>query len=90
MDPTRRPRRLRRDGVREIVSETSLSPSDLIAPVFVDATTDERVPIASMPGHDRVPVASAVDRVEEVLDTGIETVVLFGIPESKEIGRAHV
>ncbi len=84
MDPTRRPRRLRRDGVREIVSETSLSPSDLIAPVFVDATTDERVPIASMPGHDRVPVASAVDRVEEVLDTGIETVVLFGIPESKD------
>lgn len=84
MNPTHRPRRLRRDGVREIVSETSLSPSDLIAPVFVDATTDERVPIPSMPGHERVPVASAVDRVEEVLDTGVETVTLFGIPESKD------
>ncbi|RRJ30729.1 porphobilinogen synthase [Halocatena pleomorpha] len=80
----RRPRRLRRDGIRELVSETSLSPSDLIAPVFVDATTDERASIPSMPGHERVPIAQAVDRVEEVLDTGVETIILFGIPASKD------
>lgn len=79
-----RPRRLRRDGFRDLVSETSLSPNDLIAPVFVDATTDERVPIESMPGHERVPVSEAVDRVEEVLDTGVESVIVFGIPESKD------
>lgn len=79
-----RPRRLRRDGFRDLVSETSLSPNDLIAPVFVDATTDERVPIESMPGHERVPVSEAVDRVEEVLDTGVESVIVFGIPKSKD------
>jgi porphobilinogen synthase len=79
-----RPRRLRRDGVRSLVSETELRPTDLIAPVFVDATTDERVPIESMPGHERVPVAEAVARVEEVLSTGVEAVMLFGIPESKD------
>jgi porphobilinogen synthase len=84
MTPTHRPRRLRGDGVRSLVSETSLSASDLIAPVFVDATTDERVPISSMPGHSRVPVEEAVDRVEEVLATGVEAVMLFGIPESKD------
>jgi len=84
MELTRRPRRLRRDGVREMVSETSLSPSDLIAPVFVDATTDERVPIESMPGHERVPVSEAVARVEEVLASGVEAVMVFGIPESKD------
>jgi len=55
MDLTHRPRRLRQDRVRGLVSETSLEPSDLIAPVFVDATTDERIPIESMPGHERVP-----------------------------------
>ena len=79
-----RPRRLRRDGVRSLVSETELRATDLIAPVFVDATTDERVPIESMPGHERVPVDDAVARVEEVLSTGVEAVMLFGIPESKD------
>jgi porphobilinogen synthase len=84
MDLTDRPRRLRTDGIRPLVSETSLSPSDLIAPVFVDATTDERVPIGSMPGHSRVPVSDVVERVEEVLETGVEAVMLFGIPAEKD------
>ena len=84
MHSTDRPRRLRRDGVRSLVSETDLRASDLIAPVFVDATTDERVPIESMPGHERVPVDEAVARVEEVLQTGVEAIILFGIPESKD------
>jgi porphobilinogen synthase len=66
------------------VRETELSASDLIAPVFVDATTDERQPIASMPGHERVPVDEAVARVEEVRETGVEAVILFGIPKSKD------
>ncbi|MFB6101796.1 MAG: porphobilinogen synthase [Haloplanus sp.] len=84
MNPTDRPRRLRRDGVRSLVSETDLDATDLVAPVFVDATTDERVSIESMPGHERVPVDEAVARVEEVLATGIEAIILFGIPESKD------
>ena len=84
MYPTDRPRRLRTDGVRPLVSESSLSASDLVAPVFVDATTDERVPIESMPGHERVPVEEAVARVEEIRETGVEAVILFGIPASKD------
>ncbi|WP_248895748.1 porphobilinogen synthase [Haloplanus halobius] len=84
MNQPDRPRRLRRDGVRSLVSETDLDAADLVAPVFVDATTDERVPIESMPGHERVPVDQAVDRVEEVLATGVEAIILFGIPESKD------
>jgi len=84
MDLTDRPRRLRRDGVRELVSETTLDATDLVAPVFVDATTEERVPIPSMPGHERVPIEESVARVEEVRETGVETVMLFGIPASKD------
>lgn len=84
MDITKRPRRLRSDGVRPLVSETSLSPSDLIAPIFVDATTDERVPIESMPGHERVPVEGITERVKEVRETGVEAVMLFGIPAEKD------
>jgi porphobilinogen synthase len=52
--------------------------------VFVDATADERVPIESMPGHERVPVEEAAARVEEVRETGVEAVMVFGIPESKD------
>ncbi|MFC6716165.1 porphobilinogen synthase [Natrialbaceae archaeon GCM10025810] len=84
MELTYRPRRLRRDRIRGLVSETTLEPTDFIAPVFVDATTDERVPIESMPGHERVPIDESVDRVEEVLEAGVESVMLFGIPRSKD------
>ncbi len=84
MNPIDRPRRLRRDGIRELVSETTLDASDLIAPVFVDATTDERVEIESMPGHERVPIDESVARVEEVMETGVRSVMLFGIPQSKD------
>ena len=84
MERTDRPRRLRTDALRPLVSETELAASDLIAPVFVDATTDERVPIESMPGHERVPVEGAAERVREVAETGIEAVILFGVPERKD------
>ena len=84
MSRPHRPRRLRRDGLRGLVRETTLQPSDLIAPVFVDATTDERQPIESMPGHDRVPVNQAAERVAEIEATGVESVMVFGIPESKD------
>ncbi|OIB55596.1 porphobilinogen synthase [Natrialba sp. SSL1] len=84
MDLTHRPRRLRQDRIRGLVSETSLTPADLIAPVFIDATATTRQPIESMPGHERVPIEESVARVEEVLETGVEAVMLFGIPESKD------
>jgi porphobilinogen synthase len=84
MKLTQRPRRLRRDGIRELVSETTLQPTDLVAPVFVDATAASRTPISSMPGHDRVPPGQIVDRVREVLDTGVRAVMIFGIPDEKD------
>ena len=84
MNLSHRPRRLRRDGVRPLVSETQLDATDLIAPVFVDATTDERVPIESMPGQERVPIDQAAARVAEIRETGVEAVMVFGIPESKD------
>jgi len=84
MDLTDRPRRLRVDGVRGLVRETRLSPSDFVVPIFVDATTDERRLIESMPGHERVPAEQAAERVREITATGVEAVILFGVPESKD------
>ena len=84
MNVTDRPRRLRIDGARGLVSETTVRPEDLIAPIFIDATIDERLEIESMPGHERVPLEESVDRTREVLETGVEAVMVFGIPESKD------
>jgi porphobilinogen synthase len=66
------------------VRETTVDAQDLIAPVFVDETTDERVPISSMPGHERVPVDEAAARVEEIQETGVEAVMIFGVPDTKD------
>ena len=52
--PTTRLRRLRRwDWVRQMVQETTLSPANLIWPIFVIEGTNQSQPIASMPGVDR-------------------------------------
>lgn len=84
MNLTERPRRLRTDGVRPLLSETTLQASDLATPIFVDATVDERVSIESMPGHERVPIEESAERAREVMDAGVGAVVVFGIPESKD------
>ncbi|MFB6186027.1 MAG: porphobilinogen synthase [Halobacteriaceae archaeon] len=84
MELHKRPRRLRQDGIRELISETTISPTDLIAPVFVDATIRSRQPIESMPGHERVPLDQVVDRVTEIQQTGVQAIILFGVPEEKD------
>ena len=49
---TIRPRRLRRSAtLRQMVRETTLSPSDFIYPLFVRYGRDEQRPIGSMPGQ---------------------------------------
>jgi porphobilinogen synthase len=84
MELTDRPRRLRSDGLRPLVRETTLDASDLVAPIFVDATAEERRPIESMPGHERVPVDEAAARVREIRETGVGAVIVFGVPEEKD------
>lgn len=67
MNLTHRPRRLRRDGIRDLVSETTLEPTDLIAPVFIDATTDERIQIESMPAV-LAAIDGAIDLTDDLID----------------------
>lgn len=79
-----RPRRLRRDGIRPLVSETAVSATDLVAPLFVDATANTRSEIPSMPGQERIPLDEVVERGHELSSTGIEATMLFGIPTQKD------
>lgn len=84
MDAPERPRRLRRDGLRDLVSETRIEPSDLIAPVFVDAMAEGPVAIPSMPGYDRYPLDAVAGHVAALRSRGLSAVMLFGIPTHKD------
>ena len=85
MFPQERPRRLRRTpALRRLVAETSLRPSDLVAPFFVAEGRDEPRPILSLPGHFQHTVASLVAEVRATLNAGVAGVLLFGVPTNKD------
>lgn len=76
--PETRLRRLRRwDWSRRLVREQRLSCDDFIWPVFVQEGTNQRTPIASMPGVERLTVDLLVDAVAEAADLGIPAVAVF-------------
>ena len=79
-----RPRRLRRTaGLRDLVRETTLDPSDLVHPLFV-AEGRARAPIASMPGVEQLPVEALAAEARELAALGIGAVLLFGLPATKD------
>jgi porphobilinogen synthase len=79
-------RRLRRTGVlRDLVRETTLAPSQLLYPMFVQASAAApRTPIEAMPGVDRLSIDAAVAEAGEVAALGIPGVLLFGLPATKD------
>jgi porphobilinogen synthase len=83
--PVHRPRRLRRSAlVRDLVAETRLSAEHLVWPLFVRNGTNVARPISSMPGVSQLSVDRLVDEVSRAADVGIKSVLLFGIPDSKD------
>ena len=76
--PATRLRRLRQaDWSRRLVSETSLSPSDLIWPVFVIEGESEKEAVTSMPGVERLSIDLAVKAAKEAAALGIPVIALF-------------
>jgi porphobilinogen synthase len=66
------------------VRETALTPSHLVAPLFVKEGIDEPDPVASMPGVAQHTVASLRHEVKELRAAGVNTVLLFGVPAHKD------
>jgi porphobilinogen synthase len=83
--PQTRMRRLRRsEGLRALVRETTLDPGDLIYPLFLCPGQGVRKPIGSMPGVFNLSIDEAVREAEEAASLGINGLLLFGLPESKD------
>jgi len=76
--PMTRPRRLRQaDWMRRLVRETTLGVDDLIWPIFVTDGVDQRQPVASMPGVERVSVDLVAEKANEAAGLGIPCIALF-------------
>jgi porphobilinogen synthase len=83
--PLDRPRRLRRTpALRDLVAETAVRTSDLIAPLFVREDITEPQPIRSLPGVVQHTRESLRKEVAELASLGVRAVVLFGVPARKD------
>ncbi len=81
----KRTRRLRNNSaIRDMVREVTISTDDFIYPLFVVEGEGVKEEISSMKGNYRFSVDLLIKEVEELLDLGIKSVLLFGIPDNKD------
>jgi porphobilinogen synthase len=70
--------------IRAKVRETHLHVSDFIYPLFIEEGTNIKKEIVSMPGILRYSLDQINDELQEVVNLGIKSVLLFGIPLHKD------
>jgi porphobilinogen synthase len=77
----RRHRRLRTsENMRALVRETFLRTEDLIYPIFIAAGENVKNEVASMPGVYQLSLDNLLAEVDEAVQLGIRSVILFGVP----------
>src|SRR6476659_8594844 len=64
-------------AIRSLVAETTLTPNDFIAPLFIDEGENVETEISSMPNYYRRSLDLTVKEVKELWDMGIKSVLLF-------------
>ena len=85
MNTANRPRRLRSGAVlRKMVRETRMDKASLIYPMFLVEGENVREEISSMPGQYRYSMDRMGEKLEELSDAGVSSVMFFGIPKQKD------
>ena len=80
-----RTRRLRANAnIRNMVRETRISKDSLIYPMFFEEGENIFEEIESMPGQYRMSIDRCDCVIKELLDAGVKSVMLFGIPRHKD------
>ncbi|KFL34770.1 MULTISPECIES: porphobilinogen synthase [unclassified Sulfurospirillum] len=78
-------RRLRMNAtLRSLVRETTLSMDDFIYPLFAKSGEGFKKEISSMPGVFQMSIDEIVKECGSLQDLGINSIILFGIPEVKD------
>ena len=67
-----------------MVRETRLTRDDFVLPLFVCPGSNVRREISSMPGVYNLSIDETTKEVSEAYDKGVRSVILFGLPESKD------
>ena len=70
--------------MRDLVAETNVTVSDLIAPLFVREGISDRVEISSLPGVYQDTRDSLRRDVAGLAELGVRAVMLFGVPAEKD------
>lgn len=80
-----RHRRLRSSAaMRALVKETEVQVTDLIYPMFVIEGENIKNEVASMPGVFQWSLDHLEAEIKEIVDLGIQAVMLFGVPKEKD------
>ncbi len=89
--PLTRLRRMRRDTFsRALMRETTLTPADLILPVFVCEGHVVRQPVPSMPGVERLSIDQLLVLAEQAQALGIPALALFPVtPDAAKTADAR-
>lgn len=83
--PLSRPRRMRRDDFsRRLMRETQLTANDLIWPVFVMEGENQREPIVSMPGVERMTLDVLIEEAKQAYALGIPLLALFPVIDQQK------
>src|SRR3954454_5913106 len=83
--PETRFRRLRRTAeLRNMVTETRLTPDSFVYPMFVCPGEGVRKEVRSMPGVFNLSLDEAVKEAEQVQRLGVPSIILFGLPDKKD------
>lgn len=81
----KRPRRLRHNlAMREMVRETTLERRNLVYPIFVVEGENIKEEISSLKGIFHFSLDRLEEEIKELVDLGIQYVILFGIPNEKD------
>ncbi|MBK2267909.1 porphobilinogen synthase [Francisella philomiragia] len=84
--PISRPRRLRvTQAFRDMVAETNLNIDDLMYPIFVVHGNGIKKEISSMPNQYHWSVDMLDELVEQVVKSGIKSLMIFGVPKTKDL-----
>ncbi|HEU5047637.1 MAG TPA: porphobilinogen synthase [Rickettsiales bacterium] len=89
--PSTRLRRNRKyPWLREMLAETRLAPQDFIWPVFVQEGSNERAPIAKMPGVFRLSIDLLVAQARHAQSLGIPAIAIFPVtPQDRKTPEAE-
>jgi len=70
--------------LRSLVRETEVRADDFIYPLFIRSGENIKTEVASMPGVYQMSIDVAIQECKELQELGIYSIILFGIPDTKD------